>query len=98
MAFFSLVSFLLAAGISVGAGMIGYWQARKFVTSKLRFVDAVHGLGAPVIAGLVAALVAAPFTLLPFIGAGTALLFGASVALGVRAGAQEIRGRLSSGD
>ena len=78
--------------------MFGYWQARRFVVNRLRFVDAVHGIGAPVIAGLGAALLVAPFTILPLIGTGTALLFGASVALGVKAGAREIRGRLGSGD
>ena len=60
--------------------------------ARLRYVDAVQKPVAPVIAGVVGALLAAPVVwLLPFVGTGTALLFGASVAVGVAAGAKDIR-------
>jgi hypothetical protein len=35
--------------------------------------------------------------LLPLVGGGTAILFGAGVALGVSSGAREIRKRISAG-
>jgi hypothetical protein len=51
-----------------------------------------------VIAGLVGWAIAMPFTMLPLIGIGTAIVFGLSVGLGVRAGAKDIKiGRLSGG-
>jgi hypothetical protein len=64
----------------------GYGWAKRFVTRKLRFVDAVHTRPAPWIAGASAALIATPFTLLPIITGVTALALGAGVGLGVRAG------------
>jgi hypothetical protein len=80
---------------TLAAALLGYWQARQFTRSKLRFVDAVHRMTAPVMAGVVATLIAAPVVwLLPLVGAGTALAFGASVAAGVAAGARDIRKRL----
>jgi len=58
---------------------------------KLRFVDAVKSPMAPVIAGGAAAVLAAfPVALLPFVGAGTAILFGAGVGAGVASGKSDI--------
>jgi hypothetical protein len=88
----------IGLAITAFATIVGFWQARQFTQNKLRFVDAVHRPGTSVIAGVGAALIAAPVVwLLPLVGIGTALLFGAGVALGVNSGAKEIRKRIGSG-
>lgn len=92
--FGSMVGLAITAGVSV----LGYWQARQFTHNKLRYVDAVHKAMVPVLAGIGAAIIATPVVwLVPLIGTGTALLFGGAVALGVNAGARDIRRRLSAG-
>lgn len=89
---------LIGLGITAAVALVGYWQAKVFVQNKLRFVDAVHKGSAPVLAGLAAAAVALPVVwLLPIVGTGTAILFGAGVALGVNAGARDIRKRIGAG-
>jgi uncharacterized membrane protein len=78
--------------------LFGYWQARQFTQNKLRYVDAVHKAMVPVLVGLAAAGLAAPVAwMLPFVTGGTALLFGGGVAMGVAAGARDIRRRIGSG-
>ena len=92
--------FLSITGLAmtVAATALGFWQARRFTVNRLQYVDAVQNALAPVLAGVGAAIVAWPVTLiLPLVGAGTALLFGLSVALGVSSGAREIRKRLGAG-
>lgn len=90
---------IIGLGATVVATAVGYIQSRSFVRTKLRFVDAVQKASAPVIAGVGAAVVAAPVVaILPVVGAGTAILFGLGVGTGVAAGARDIRRRLSSGD
>jgi uncharacterized membrane protein len=90
---FSLTSFAIAAA----AALLGYWQARQFTQNKLRYVDAVHKAIVPVAVGVGAALIATPVVwLLPLVGTGTALLFGGGVAMGVSAGARDIRKRLGA--
>jgi len=91
---------LLAFAATIAASAFGYVTARRFVRDRLKYVDGAQTLKAPVIAGLAAFAIATPLTwFIPLIGMGTALLFGASVALGVRAGARDIRidRRLSAG-
>jgi hypothetical protein len=68
-------------------------QARKFVKSRLRYVDAAHRRRSPVIAGVVATLAMLPLVWLPipFIGFGTALIVGLGVGTGVAAGSREVR-------
>ena len=89
---------MLGFASAVGVSMFGYWQARQFTQNKLRFVDGVHKMGVPLLAGLGAALVATPIVwILPLVSTGTALLFGLGVALGVSAGAKEIRKRIGAG-
>jgi hypothetical protein len=86
----------LAATAALTAG--GYYQTRQYVERRLQYVDAVHGMRAPVIAGTAAALVAAPVVaILPVVGLGTAVLFGVGVGAGVAAGARKIRRRIGSG-
>lgn len=95
---FHMLATLAGLAITAGATLFGYWQARQFTQNKLRYVDAVHRGGIALLAGLGAALVAAPIVwLLPLVGAGTAILFGAGVALGVSSGAREIRKRITAG-
>ncbi len=78
---------LLAAGTAAG---FGYIRSRAFVSERLRYVDSAHRPAAPLIAGAAATAVAIPVVwLLPIVGAGTALAFGAAVGLGTRAGAKE---------
>ncbi len=89
-----------AASLAFGAasGLVGYWQARQFTTNKLRYVDAVHRGYVPIVAGAAALLVATPVVaILPLVGAGTAILFGGGVAMGVSAGAKDIRRRIGAG-
>jgi hypothetical protein len=88
---FFLLSFLAGTVLAI----VGYAQARAFVTRRLRYVDAVHTAIAPIIAGLGAALLAAPvMAMLPYVGAGTALSFGIAVGAGVAAGSRDVRRRL----
>lgn len=83
---------LLAFAATVAAAAFGYITARRFVREKLKYVDGAQTLKAPILAGLGAWAIATPITwFLPLVGAGTALLFGISVALGVRSGAKDIR-------
>ena len=91
---FTIISMVIALAI----GAIGYLQARSFVQSKLRFVDAIHHFAAPLIAGIAAMLIATPVTwLLPLIGIKTAILFGLGVGAGVSSGAKDVRKRIGSG-
>jgi hypothetical protein len=88
---FFILSFLAGTAFAI----LGYAQARSFVTRRLRYVDAVHTALAPFIAGLGAALIALPImAFLPYVGAGTALSFGVAVGAGVAAGSREVRRRL----
>ena len=89
--------FLLKFAITIAVTAFGYWQARKFVQTRLRYVDAVHGPGAPLIAGVGAMLVGMVATVLPLVTVTTAIVFGAGVAVGVNAGARDIRRRIGAG-
>ena len=91
---FAFIGFVIA----VAATVVGYIQARAFTQERLRYVDGVHKLRTPFLAGLGAMILAAPIVwLLPFIGGGTAILFGVAVATGVSAGARDIRRKLGAG-
>lgn len=83
---------LLILGAAAGGIGAGYVKVRRFVRQRLRFVDAVQRRSAPVAAGIVAALAAAPVVwALPVVGGGTALAFGAGIGLAVRHGARDAR-------
>jgi hypothetical protein len=86
-----LLFIVISIGISLALTTFGYAVARKYVRERLRYVQAVQTMKAPIIAGLIAWAILMPFAFLPFIGVGTAIVFGLSVGLGVRAGAQDIR-------
>jgi hypothetical protein len=89
---------ILGLALTAGATFFGYTQSRAFVRGRLRFVDAVQRSGVPLLAGIAAFAVAAPVVgLLPLVGGGTAILFGAGVGLGVAHGRGDIRYRIGSG-
>jgi hypothetical protein len=84
--------FLITALIAIAASTVGYIQARRFVSSRLRFVDAAQNRFMPVVAGVGSALLAllvVPF--LPLVGAGTALSIGLAVGAGAAVGAKDVR-------
>ena len=79
--------------IALVAVVIGYAGARRFVRDRLRYVDGAQKATAPVIAGIVAFLIALPVVLLlPLVGIGTAIAFAISIAAGVATGARDIKG------
>jgi len=78
--------------IALAAVVIGYVGARRFVRDRLRYVDGAQKSTAPVIAGIVAFLIALPVVwLLPVVGIGTAIAFAVSIAAGVATGARDIK-------
>ena len=89
---------IISWALAIAVAAFGYLQARSFVQGKLRFVDAVHHFAVPLLVGVAAMLVAAPVVwMLPFVGKGTAILFGLGVGAGVSSGARDIRRRIGSG-
>jgi hypothetical protein len=85
---------LLILGAAAGGIGAGYVRMRRFVRERLRFVDAVQRPVAPIALGVLGALAAAPVVwLLPVVGGGTALAFGAGIGLAVRHGARDVRNR-----
>lgn len=88
----ALIIFLATLALAAGA----FLETRGFVRRRLRFVDAIQTPFAPILAGLLTALVAAPVVwILPFVGAGTAIGLGLAVGSGVAAGARDVKsGRL----
>ena len=77
--------------IALTAGAIGFIMARNFVRRRLRFVDAVHSPAAPLVAGLVATVLAWPTALLPYVTLATAIVFGIGTALGTASGARALK-------
>jgi hypothetical protein len=77
--------------IALAAGVIGFVLARGFVRRRLRFVDKVHSPLAPVVAGFLAAVVATPLIILPFVTLTTAVLFGIGTGLGTVSGSRDVR-------
>lgn len=75
----------------LAAAVGGYVLARNFVRRRLRFVDAAQSSFAPLVAGLAAALLAAPLALLPAVTLWTAIVFGIGAALGTSSAARIIR-------
>ena len=77
--------------LTITAGAIGFILARNFVRRRLRFVDAVHSPWAPVVAGIVAGVLAWPAALLPLFTLTTAIVFGIGTGLGTASGARALR-------
>jgi hypothetical protein len=85
---FSFITMLIA----ILAVVIGYSGARRFVRDRLRYVDGAQKGTAPIIAGIVAFLIALPVSwLLPLIGTGTAIAFAVSVATCVAVCGRDIK-------
>jgi len=82
-----MIEFLVA----LVAGLAGYLLARRFVSRRLRFVDAVQSRFAPLVAALTATVVTWPLTLLPTISLTTAIVFGIGAGLGTASGARRVR-------
>ncbi len=82
---------MLQLVITLAAGVLGFILAHNFVRRRLRFVDAVHSPIAPVVAGIVAALVAWPAVLLPLVTLTTAIVFGIGTGLGTASGSRALR-------
>jgi hypothetical protein len=83
---------MLGLAATIAAIILGYLSTRRFVRTRLRFVDAIQRRRAAWFAGAGAALIALPVAwLLPLVGTGTALLFGAAVGTGVAHGARDVR-------
>jgi hypothetical protein len=92
-----MFSLLIGLAILFGISTVLHGATRRFVRERLRYVDAVQGGKIPWVAGIVAALVAAPFAwMIPFVAAkGLAITAGLAVGMGVSAGAKDIRNGLS---
>lgn len=92
-----MIELLATVGV-IAVSAFAFIQSRLYVRRRLQFVDAVHSPAAPFIAGGLALAIAAPIVwVVPFLGAGSALLFGAAVGLGVARGAGDVRKRLPHG-
>ena len=81
----------LYLALSVAAAIGGFVLARRFVQQRLRFIDGIRSPVAPFIAGLVAALVAWPVTLLPIVTTATAAIFGIGAGLGTASGIKALK-------
>ncbi len=85
---------ILVLGAAVGGIGAGYVRVRRFVRERLQFVEGVQRRGVPLAVGTVSAVAIAPVMwLLPVVGTGAAIMFGAGVGLGVAHGARDIRTR-----
>ncbi len=83
---------LLTLGIAGAAGILGHTRARSFVGRRLRFTSFVEKPALGLIAGVAATIVASPVVaLLPLVGAGTAIVFGAGVGTGAALGAKDAK-------
>jgi hypothetical protein len=77
--------------VAFAAGLTGYVVARRLVSRRLRFVDAVQSRFAPLVAALTATIAIWPLTLLPLVTITTAMIFGIGTGLGTASGARLVR-------
>ena len=77
--------------ITFAAGLIAYLLARRFVSRRLRFVDAVQSRFAPLVAAVAGAAAIVPLTVLPLVTLTTAMVFGIGTGLGTASGARLVR-------
>lgn len=91
-----MLSLLLSVAIASVVFIVLHGSTRRFVRTRLRYVDAVQKSLAPWLAGGAAMVVGtAAAGLLPVVGIGTALTAAVAVGSGVAAGARDIREGLS---
>ena len=76
---------------AVAAVISGYFLARNFVRRRLRFVDAAQSIFAPLVAGVLAAVLASPLALLPALSGWTAIMFGVGAGLGTSSARRYLR-------
>jgi hypothetical protein len=89
---FSTLWNIIALGIAVIGGILAFGFARGFIRNRLRFVDSARSPLVPWVAGGIALLVAAPFTLLPLVSGTTVAVVGLGAGLGARSGVTALRG------
>ena len=82
---------MIRIGLVLVAAIFGFAVARRYVRTRLRFVDAVRSPFAPWIAGGLMALVASPLSLLPLITGVTTTLFGVGAGLGTASGVKALK-------
>ena len=86
-----MFGFIIGA-VTVGAAIFGFAFARDYTLRRLRYVDGIRNPIWPWVVGLGAAVLAAPVAWhLPWIGAGSAILFGAATGLGSASGVKALR-------
>ena len=89
---------IIGVAAATASAVAGHVKSKDFVARRMRFTSWVENPAIGVIAGVGAALLAAPVVaLIPFVGAGTALAFGVGVGTGVTVGASRARSG-SAGD
>jgi len=89
---FTIISLALSFVIATIVAVLLHASTRRFVRSRLRYVDAIQRGIAPWAAGgatFLVSLVLVPF--LPLVGLGTAITAALAVGSGVAAGARDIR-------
>ena len=87
-----MIAFILSFAIASVIAIVLHGTARRFVRSRLRYVDAVQKAIVPWAAGGAAFLLGALLVpLLPIVGIGTAIAAALAVGSGVAAGARDIR-------
>ncbi|WP_396222410.1 hypothetical protein [Gemmatimonas sp.] len=87
-----MISLLVSFAIASILAIVLHGSTRRFVRTRLRYVDAVQKSLAPWLAGGAVFLVgSAAAGLLPLVGVGTALTAALAVGAGVAAGARDIR-------
>jgi hypothetical protein len=90
---------IIVLGATFAISWVSFGTARRFVRERLRYVESALTPGAALIAGVVAAVVATPVVgllhIIPLVGSlvtgATAVVFGLSVGLGVRSGANDVK-------
>ncbi len=80
----------IAAGIAGATGVYGHIKSRKFVGQRLRYTSLVEKPALGLFAGVGAMIVAAPIvSVLPIVGAGTAIAIGVGIGTGVALGVKD---------
>jgi hypothetical protein len=90
---------LITLAVTLAVSWVSFGTARRFVRERLRYVEAALKPSAAVIAGVAAMVIALPVVslihIIPLVGSliagGMPLIFGLSVGLGVRSGAQDVK-------
>lgn len=82
---------VISLALALTAGVFSFGFARGFVRRRMRFVDAARSPLAPILAGVAAAIVAWPFTILPLITGFTAAVVGLGAGFGTASGVRALK-------